>query len=191
MNKPNLIELDGKVFGCGVWVKNWDVVFESLINKDFDIIQKISDSYIKEWNSQFEVARAKILKAKSLGFNYEHETYPKLLQESQYNLSINNFIINILSIYNYWLIKDTCLSIVKYNKIPSNILQIAVTNIKDKVNILQLASKYNIKIEVQVEPQRELKDFGFGEILFKVPYPVMDYLTKYTGKSWKELDTTQ
>ena len=29
MSKPKLIELAGSIFSCGVWVKNWDVAFES------------------------------------------------------------------------------------------------------------------------------------------------------------------
>jgi len=39
MRVNNNIELDGKVFGCGVWVKNWEVVFESQKDEIEEIIQ--------------------------------------------------------------------------------------------------------------------------------------------------------
>ena len=33
------IELDGRLFGCGVWVKKWDVVFESQKDEIEETIQ--------------------------------------------------------------------------------------------------------------------------------------------------------
>jgi len=39
MDNPIKIELDGKIFGCGVWVKNWDAVFESQKDEIEQLIQ--------------------------------------------------------------------------------------------------------------------------------------------------------
>ena len=44
MDTSNKIELDGKVFGCGVWVKNWEAVFESQKEEIEQIIQDFKKS---------------------------------------------------------------------------------------------------------------------------------------------------
>jgi glycosyltransferase involved in cell wall biosynthesis len=62
-------------FSWSIVMPIWDKVFEALINKDYTTIENINMQFINQWESQFLNAKTKIEHAKSLGYNYVHETY--------------------------------------------------------------------------------------------------------------------
>jgi hypothetical protein len=87
--------------------------------------------------------------------------------------------LNALNI-TFWYLKDTCLQVVVGIKQKDDIIQIGVASLEDKRKI---EKNIQFKIDITIESDRKIKGWDMSN----VPCPVIEYLTRYTGKSWKEL----
>jgi len=95
-------------------------------------------------------------------------------------------ILNENKIY-YWAAKDTLLSIFKNMPIDTNIIKIGTTNNTIKQNILILLKDIDLKIEIEIRPNQEIKKYRFLDMDINVPKPLIKYLEYFTKKSFKKI----
>ena len=97
-------------------------------------------------------------------------------------------VLNYLNINNIdcWLLKESCyLSVIKKTlKMETLILGVPNKEMQDRINHLGIQCPY----ECIIEPNRKLKSININNISLKVPYPVIQYLMKYTNKSLNTLN---
>ena len=171
----------------------WDRVFEALMNKDYNSIQKISNSYLTQWAIQFKDSRTKINLTKALGYNYVHELY-KLGIPTSVNLQSDKSSIKNTTLENklqtlqsanvkFWGLQKTCLYMVNgCNKCP-DIIAIGVKTEEDKQKILSVMSA---GVDITVNPRQQIKVWKDN---IYVPLPVVPYLINMFGDKWNTLTT--
>ena len=176
-------------FSWSVVMPIWDRVFEALINKDYSVIQKISNSYLTQWAIQFRDSRTKINLTKALGYNYVHELYklgklglnvPQSDKSSVINTTLENKLQTLQSSgVKFWVLKKTCLYMINNIKISPEIITVGVKTEDDKKKIISIMPN----IEVIVNSKQMVKSWNN----FYVPMPVVPYLQNSFGDKWQTL----
>jgi len=108
-------------------------------------------------------------------------------EEPVKNLIDMSNVLNYLNINNidYWLLKESCYLCIVKKTLRMETLIIGVPNkeMQERTNHLGIGSPY----ECIIEPNRATKQINLNNIDIKVPYPVIQYLMKYTNKSLNAL----
>jgi len=152
-----------------------DSLLQNVKNLFFGKNKQISDIYIINTPPQ------DIIKKKEIELIKENSS--KLLEqskkeESNINLSIQNeHLLRKLYQKNICvtLLKDTCYNIIINNKIG--------TELKIAVNEQYQARKILGKDFIFEEPPKLTKKFKYKDMIFKVPYPIIAYLTQFKGEN--------
>lgn len=118
--------------------------------------------------------------------NTEPETAPIV------NVNKQDTIISILKYVNQlkikiWLLKDSCLEAITQKQIVSEKFHIGVESIVEKNLILNQFPQFNTLLDIQVESNREIKNWVLYDIPIWVPMPLVKYLENYTRKHWSEI----
>jgi len=172
------------------WEKNqhlWDSVVDYLYLEDYKTILEIDDQYCELFKDiepalvEKDVVSAltievttKVIEPPKVTYLADPITFNSKGIKDPIALSME---LNYRGI-DFWLLSDSCLSLVNHKELRGNKLHIGVSSKALKDKIKELYAHKNLFIKV--EPKRKVKSYG----AYKVPVPVVSYLHELFGSEW-------